>query len=238
MALVRSEVAALAAYLEGDLSARLASFGTEKSARALHVAQELRRETSRIVKRDLARAGAPAPAALAQARDGFAAMCQQAVISLAEVFTPGSDLKDLFDNAISRKVQAHRLRTDLFAFREVCREAERVLTSDDARAAERAVAALKAFVAYFRDVSYQLLRYSDFDPFDRFTAIVNETPAVPPGPAQRLRLSDDCRLFIEVLDRTFVAVSRREDLANDPFSPREGQQLAARFLQDPVAAAS
>lgn len=231
LALVRSEIAALAAYLEGDLSARLAPMGTEKSARALHVAEELRQEAMRIVKRDLAREGSPDPESLGRARNGFEEMGQRAVISLAEVFAPGADLSALFDDPVMRKVQAHRLRTDLFAFREVCREAEQWLVSGEPDRAERAIAALKAYVAYFRDVSYQLLRYSDFDPYDRFTAIINETPARPAGPAQLLRLADDCRTFTEVLDRTFTAVSRREALAEDPFSPREGTALASRFLQ-------
>ena len=40
-----------------------------------------------------------------------------------------------------------------------------------------------------------------------------------------------------MLDKTFTAIGRREDLADQPFDAAESQRLAERFLTDPAAAA-
>ncbi|MBI5545687.1 MAG: hypothetical protein HY901_17505, partial [Deltaproteobacteria bacterium] len=230
LALVRSEIASLAAFLEGDLSARLARLGTDKSARAIRVAQELRRETSRIVKKELAFVGTPPAGTVGRARDAFSSMCRTAIGALAQALDSSIDPEALFDDAGERREQARRLRLDLFAFREVCQWAEQALTKGAPVDAMRAIDALKAFALYFRDVSYQLLRYGDYESFDRFTAIVTETDGVPSGPSQRQRLAEDCRVFTGVLDRTFTSVSRREDLGAFPFDVGEGRRLAERFL--------
>jgi hypothetical protein len=230
LALVRSEIASLAAYLEGDLAAQLARLGADKSAQAIRAAQELRKETSRIVKRDLAFTGTPKPGAVGHAREELAAMCRDAIANLTRLFTSDLEDKALFDEVSGRREQSMRLRLDLFAFREICTHAARAITGSHRVEAEKALASLKEYVVYFRDVSYQLLRYSDYEPFDRFSAIVAETDFIPDGPVQRQRLADDFKVFTEVLDRAFTAVGRREDLQHVTFDVNQGRQLATRFL--------
>ncbi len=228
LALVRSEIASLAAFLEGDLAAWFGRTSRERSAQVIGVAQELRKETSRVVKRDLTFLGTPTQGAPGRARDALAAMCRAGIAGLARTLDPNVTEELLFDPA-ERRDQAHRLRLDLYAYRELCLAAEKVLGSDAVRAPE-ALVSLHGFVAYFRDVSYQLLRYADFEPFERFAAIVHETDRLPDSQAQRDRLAEDCRVFGQQAERTFTAVSRREELADHPFDLAEGQALADRFL--------
>ncbi len=230
LALVRSEIASLAAYLEGELSAQLARLGPDKSALAIRAGQELRRETARVVKQDLAFTGTPPHGAVGHARQELEKLCRNTITGLARLFEPTADEGRLFDEVAGRREQARRLRLDLFAFREVCQHASRSVLGSDRAKAEKAFQSLKEFVAYFRDVSYQLLRYSDFEPFDRFTAIVAETDQLPEGPVQRQRLADDFKVFTEVLDRTFTAINRREDVQQLPFEILEGRKLVERFL--------
>ena len=230
LALARSEIASLAAFLEGDLAACLARLGTEKSAQAIRVAQDLRKETSKVVRRELAFVGTPPAGAVGRAREAFAGMCRSAIGDIAGAFDPSLKAQPLFDVEAERREQAKRLRLDLYAYRNVCQFAETALVTPDDKVARRGLAALHGFCSYFRDVSYQLLRYGDFEPFERFAAIVQETEELPDGPVQRARLSQDCRLFSAVLEKTFVAVGRRDDLAEIPFEPKEAQSLAERFL--------
>ncbi|MGC4117309.1 MAG: hypothetical protein QM765_22660 [Myxococcales bacterium] len=133
-----------------------------------------------------------------------------------------------------RHEQARRLRLDLFAYREICAVAEQALgpVGNDADTA-RALAALKGFALYFRDVSYQLLRYADFEPFERFASIVQESEVQPTG-ASRTRLAEDCKVFGAMVEKTFHAVSRREEIAREPFDQYEGQKLSDRFLKAPA----
>jgi hypothetical protein len=229
LALVRSEIAALAAFLEGDLAASLARVGPEKSARAVRVAQDLRKDTSKVVKRELAFSGTPPTGAVGRARESFAQMCRSAIANLASAFDPTLEAASLFDMGHERREQARRLRQDLYAYRDVCIFAQSALVQPEAEQARKGLAALHAYVAYFRDVSYQLLRYGDFEPFERFAAIINETDKLPEGPVQRARLAQDCRVFAAVVERTFVAVGRREDIAEVPFEPSEAKRLAAKF---------
>lgn len=235
LALVRSEIASLTAFLEGDLAACLTRLGPEKSAAAIRIAQEVRAETSRVVKQDLGATGAPSGAP-GRAREDLSKMCRKAVTDLACIFNPSLEVSSLFDAASERHEQARRLRLDLFAYREVCAVAEQALAAGGGEAeAARALAALKAFALYFRDVSYQLLRYADFEPFERFAAIVQEPDALPAGPA-RARLAEDCRVFGAMAEKTFGAVCRREEIAREPFDQAEGKRLAERFLKDAPAA--
>jgi hypothetical protein len=148
---------------------------------------------------------------------------------LVAIIEPSLAERDLFDDASERREQAQRLRLDLFAFRDICQAAAETLDQAALPGTDRALEAMKAYVGYFRDVSYQLLRYGDYEAFDRFAAIVAETDAWPMGPLQRHRLAGDCRLFVSVLDRTFAAVGRRGDLAQVPFDAEEGRRLARRF---------
>ena len=41
--------------------------------------------------------------------------------------------------------------------------------------------AIESFLGFFQDVSYQLLRYSDYEAFDRFGALLTELPWPPFG---------------------------------------------------------
>ncbi|MGI5862681.1 MAG: hypothetical protein ACOX6T_11570 [Myxococcales bacterium] len=230
LALVRSETFTLAAFIEGELSARLALLGSEQSARAVSAAEDLRCEANRVVKEELSFVGPPPKGAIGRARDGLVGICRQSIAQLAQIFDPGFD-EALFDSPAARVEQSRRLRLDLFAYREVCHWAGQVFAKGSAEQCERALAQLKVFVAYFRDVSYQLLRYGDYDPFDRFAAIINETRSAPTGEARRNRLVEDCRVFTEMLERTFAAVSRRGDLAKLPFDAQEGRALACRYTQ-------
>jgi hypothetical protein len=125
---------------------------------------------------------------------------------------------------------AQRLRKDLWVFGQLCRTTEQALRAEDVPAAESALTAFKSFLSYFQDVSYQLLRYSDYEQFDRFSALLVELPWPPEGPSIRLRLAEDLRQFTPILEATFAAVSRRVLLQGRTFDRKDAESLRDRFL--------
>jgi hypothetical protein len=226
LALVRSEATSLAAFLEGELAAALVSSGPRPAAGVSKLAIEIRKEVSKIYKRHLSGVTPADRAAGGRAREAFEGLFKQWITSLAQLFDEQLDGREIFDDYVSRQEQARRLRHDLWAFREVCRRVERAAQRATTEEVERALRGLRRFLAYFHDVSYQLLRYGDYSPFDRFIQIIQEADVARLGqPRVRRQLRDDCRAFGEVLAQTFAAVSKREELGGQPFAEAEAQKL-------------
>lgn len=153
-----------------------------------------------------------------------------------EALAPNGGLADgVFDELMSPQEAALRLRKDLWVYAQLCRAAESHLRAEDVPAAERVLDALKGFLGYFHDGSYQLLRYGDYDAFDRFTSLLVELPWPPEGPGIRARLGEDLRRFIQTLESTFHSVSRRTHLQGRGFDRQDAEALRDRFLTPPHA---
>ena len=228
LALVRSEAYSLTLFLKDELLPA-AQHKAQKVA-ALKAARDIARESRRVAQEVLAREGGGPARAPLEAAVAFTHLLRDQVVRLAASIDVILDQGPAaFFTLSSPSEQARRLRLDLWAFGALCRAADDALrTGEEAQRAE-ALYALRGFIGYFYDVSYQLLRYQDYEAFDRFAAIVLETERPPEGPAALHRLAMDVRLFTEVLDRTFAQVSRRSDLSAHTFDQRDGEALLARF---------
>ncbi|MHB8418990.1 MAG: hypothetical protein ACYDCL_13010 [Myxococcales bacterium] len=227
MSLVRSESTALASYLDRDLPAEVTI--PELASLAKKTAVEIRKEVAKVLRKHLASAAPGDTEPIAKAREALEGRFKQWIVSLAQGLEPSIDGNELFDDYVSRREQAKRLRADLFCFREVCRRTERLAAHaepGDGGDLERRVRDLQHFVSYFRDVSYQLLRYGDYEPFDGFISILRD---LDPGrlrqPRVRRQLGEDCRAFEEVLLRVFAAVCKRDELAKVPFDEAEAREI-------------
>jgi hypothetical protein len=230
VALVHSEFQALSAFLDAEASRKLEARAPDKARVLTRVAVALKRDSARTWKRELGQVGRATPAAVVRVKQDFVSLCKQQVALLAGVFEPKLSEMELFDDVVSRQEQAKRLRLDLCAYREVIGRMTKALTSPVMEEARDALDGLRKFIAYFRDVSYQLLRYGDYEPFDRFQALVADLESPPPAPVQRARMEEDLRLFAAVLDKTFSSVCRREELSDSPFDELDGAQLAELFV--------
>ncbi len=251
LALVRSEAVSLAGFFSADLAPRA---GPKRlKAAALRAARDIAKECDRVARRilvDLDR-DPEAPRAAAAA---FTQLFRAQVVALAAALGSNGHgateqgIKDAFEALVSPEERAHRLRQDLWVFAQLCRATEAALRRNDAAAeepgnegaasaarqrADAHLAALGRFLADFHAVSYQLLRYGDFEPFDRFAALLTELPWPPEGPGMRQRLAEDLRLFGKVLESTFRAVSRRALLRERAFERAEAEALRDRYLPPP-----
>ncbi len=228
LALVRSEAVSLVGYLRQELATQV---GPKRlKAAALRSARDITREAQRI-NRDLLVDAESDQDALLQAGDAFTELFRHQVAALVEALEPGAASgADAFSQLVSREAMAQRLRKDLWVFGQLCRATETALRAENLPSAEKAMAALKAFLGYFQDVGYQLLRYSDYEPFDRFTALLVEMPWPAEGPAMRHRLAEDLRQFSQVLEGAFTSVSRRVLLQGRSFDRKDAEALRDRFL--------
>ncbi|MBF5042565.1 hypothetical protein FGE12_09150 [Aggregicoccus sp. 17bor-14] len=248
LALVRSEAVSLVGFLNAELAPRA---GPKRlKAAALRAARDLAKECERISRRVLVDLDRD-PEAPAHAAAAFRTLFREQVVALAAALGANghSSPEDAFEALVSPEERAHRLRQDLWVFAQLCRATEGALrrdeaagaagapgpdASDTARRADAHLAALGRFLADFHAVSYQLLRYGDFEPFDRFAALLTELPWPPEGPGMRQRLAEDLRLFGKVLESTFRAVSRRALLRERAFERAEAEALRDRYLPPPA----
>ncbi|AEI68434.1 hypothetical protein [Corallococcus macrosporus] len=232
LALVRSEANALASWMHAELSPKAGSKSLQ--AATLRAARDIARETERVAREVLVNLDRDAEAPL-RAAAAFTAVLRTQVVALVEALAPNGGLSEgVFDELMSPQEGALRLRKDLWVYAQLCRSAESHLRAEDVPAAERALDALKLFLGYFHDGSYQLLRYGDYDAFDRFTSLLVELPWPPEGPGIRARLAEDLRRFIQTLESTFHAVSRRTHLQGRGFDRQDAEALRDRFLTTPA----
>ena len=230
LALVRSEATALAAFLEGELQQALPPEAAQVAACTSRMAVEIRKEVGKVLRKQLAGHSPGDAEPIAKSRDALDALFKQWIAALARSIDPSLAGTELFDDYVSRREQARRLRADLWCFAEICRRCEAMTQRGLPDELDQSVKELRRFVAYFRDVSYQLLRFGDYDPFDRFLAILEELDLHQRAPSQaRQKLFADCRAFGEVLDRVFGSVSKRDELAQLPFEEREGRDILTRL---------
>lgn len=228
LALVRSEAGSLVGFLRQEFATQA---GPKRlKAAGLRVARDIAKETNRIAREVLVELES-APDAPMKAAIAFTALFRSQVVALVEALEPGAaSAEDAFQQLVSQEAAAQRLRKDLWVFGQLCRATETALRSEDVPAAEAALSAFKSFLGYFQDASYQLLRYSDYESFDRFTALLMELPWPPEGPGIRHRLAEDLRHFTPTLESTFTSVSRRVLLQGRTFDRKDAESLRDRFL--------
>jgi hypothetical protein len=231
LALVRSEALSLAGYLRNELSPKAGP--NPLQAACLRMARDIARETERIAREVLVELDRDRAAA-ARASYAFTQLFQNQVVALTEALSPGSTSGEApFEQLTASMESAERLRKDLWVFAQLCRTAEGHLRDEDVQSAEAVISSIVAFLGYFQDGGYQLLRYVDYEAFDRFSALLTELPWPPEGPAIRTRLIEDLRGFSQVLENTFAAISRRASLRGFSFDRAEAELLRDRFLVSP-----
>ncbi len=230
LALVRSEAMSLAAWLQGEFVGALPL--KRQKAAAVRISRDLLKESQRITRQVLGGVDAGADAPERAAAD-FTALFRGQVIALLRIAEPSAAAAE-FEELTSPVELSERLRTDLWAFSALAEAAARVFRKGGGRQATVALGAMHAFLRHFQGVSYQLLRYADYEPFDRFAQLLAETARVPEGQAPRERLADDLHLFAQMAQTVFAHVSRRSALDGRRFDARAARALMSRFRGAPA----
>ncbi|MFZ5468584.1 MAG: hypothetical protein ACOZIN_04025 [Myxococcota bacterium] len=223
LALSKSELVTLVGFLKAELATKVPR--KRHQGVALKVARDLSRESARIAHR-LSEKPKENDEALLEAAVELTELLRRQLSHLAGAIDAGL-AEVAFTHLVSHVQMSQRLRQDLWVFAKLCGQAEAALR--DEGTAEAALSALHQYLGYFYDVSYQLLRYGDYEAFDRFAALLAELPYPPAGPVARARLAEDCRIFAQVAETTFAAVNRRAELAGRKLNIAEAEALRARF---------
>ncbi len=233
LALARSEMLALIGYLEGDLPKLCATAEGVGNAGAVgrSAASPIRRaleETKTLLLTPL-----KDRKRVDEARETLVFATKASIAALAEGLDPKLAATDLYEDKRTRLEQAERLRRDLWVFHQLTLSATQALALPEATPA--AAEPLRRFAAEFRDVSYQLLRHSDREAFDRFLVLLEAFCAKAasveePREVRLQRLRDDCRRFSEILRHALETVDRRAELARAPADQTSYSAALARHL--------
>ena len=135
----------------------------------------------------------------------------------------------------SDKARSERLRRDVWMFQQILRafvaKAKGTVDATDQWAGMSTFRFVREFVKYFKSMGYQLLRYSDYERFDRFMSLVDRLRDGDVLEVQRLsHVVAQCEDFNEFLTHMFEAVSRREELRDSEFDRRDAARTLKLFL--------
>ncbi len=172
----------------------------------------------------------------AAACTSLTAFIQNATILLAREFDPTLQGKRVFVQFVSAKERSNRLRRDIWMFQKVLRafieKTRGTIKTTDRWSGMNTFRFVREFVGYFRTMGYQLLRYSDYAEFDKFMQLVDRLRDGAVLEIQQVsNVITACEDFMNFLDQTFEAVSRRDELKDCPFDTKEAAHTLKLFLK-------
>ncbi|MBN2340948.1 MAG: hypothetical protein JXX29_07195 [Deltaproteobacteria bacterium] len=160
---------------------------------------------------------------------------QNAAVLLVQEFNVSVQGDDLFEDFTSDVTRSERLRRDIWMFRQILK-AFVAKTRGTESVRDRWIGLntfkfVKTFVAYFRSMGYQLLRYSDYERFDKFMALVDRLRDGDVLEVQRLSsVVEECEAFYQFLEKMFDVVSLRKELHDVPFDTRDAAKTLKLFI--------
>jgi len=173
--------------------------------------------------------------AIDQAMGYLRGYLQNAIVLLAREFNPDLDGERLFVDFTSEQIRSARLRRDIWMFQQILRafiaKAHGSADAADQWGGLSTFRFVRDFVSYFKSMGYQLLRYSDYDRFDRILSLVDRLRDGDVLEVQRVnQVITACEDFLAFLGQMFDAVSRREELRGVAFDRRDAARTLKLFL--------
>ncbi len=195
-------------------SQALAEAALEVSRRLERQLRELFGERQVVLDLERSRLQGQDDRSLDSSRALLDAFLKDCVARVVGVYRPGVTADDLFDSDRSQREQSHRLRADLWLFRQLI---ERALDHSGRQPRLRIPPPLLHFSDYFLETSYNFLRYGDGGPFERYHAILAEGRQRGGGNGVwRSRFIEDSQRFRDYLIETYDLVCRRSELVDHP----------------------
>jgi hypothetical protein len=160
---------------------------------------------------------------------------QNATVLLVREFNVGIQGDDLFEDFTSDVARSRRLQRDIWMFRQILKafmaKTRGTEAVRDKWAGLDTFRFVKTFVEYFRSMGYQLLRYSDYERFDKFMALVDRLRDGDVLEVQRLSsVMEECEAFYLFLEKMFDSVNLRKELADESFDTRDAARTLKLFI--------
>lgn len=141
----------------------------------------------------------------------------------------------MFEDFSSDATRSERLRRDIWMFKQILKAfVVKIRGTESVR--DRWIGLntfkfVRTFVEYFRSMGYQLLRYSDYDRFDKFMALVDRLRDGDVLEVQRLsHIVAECEAFYLYLEKMFETVEQRNELQDIPFDLKDAARTLKLFI--------
>jgi hypothetical protein len=244
LVLLRSEHRSLHLLLERDVARRFFSARpVQPDERALidradGLAFQLAMEKDKVFKKLLR--GYDSCASLRELR-GRVESCQQlltvffeaAVTELASVSDPDFSADSVFADAVERLEHSARLREDLWVFNEILNHVIATVVNESRSAEDKweAYCRLLNFLTYFENLSFQWVRFCDYESFVGFFSemrAVRRESLASLAECHDIASNFECfRIFIEMVGSH---VSQRSELRGVRLDPEPAQATLQQFL--------
>ncbi len=247
-ALIHSESVQLAEFLERGLPKALEkelegdeeSFRTELLKTADSLNFQLSMELKKIYHGELLGAtrtrDAPALRAAVENSHGILTnFYQQSIIQMVKVFESHIEGRDIFSIYTSRLRQSLQLRSDIWVFKELMdrfeEQAETNADEDTEIIYIKYFRILKDYMIYFRNESYNLLRYEDLREIERFFGFMDRMGARDLKEPEKLNeFVYQAKFFKIFLETTLGSIGMRSELKNRPIDYRACERFLKEFI--------
>ncbi len=244
--LVRSEISALAEYLENELPKIVAEKLPGKDSEALvavfdSLAFQLDMESKKVYQLEIKDVVDEKEVnrlltGMARGKGVLVEILRQLVVQLARGLDPTVEGRHIFMDFISRNELSLKLRKDLWIFQKVVENLNQNITDDlpkrEYKPVLEALKSLRNYIFYFQNVSFQMVRFTDRGAFEDFFHAIDEFSAESVYEQELIdELHGKIRAFGIFLETTLGNVSQRGELKDQPFGTREGEHILQQFLK-------
>lgn len=247
--LIHSEARSLKTYIESDIPKELKTTKkTEKSAQPLRTAflnfldslsfqinMELKKTFQQIL-RDAAEihSSGTLRTIIDNSKGVLNNFFQQSIVSISQIVKPEINGYDIFPDFVSRIEQSLRLREDIWIMYQLVTKFETAINSPKPNPVliKKSFNALQEFIIYFKNLSYNLLRVSDLEDFNKFFQQIDDY--LEEDLENQLKIDELKKLlhlFSIFLSTTLSHINNRQELKNKPVDEEHAQQIMQQFLK-------
>ncbi len=159
---------------------------------------------------------------------------QQSIVSIVHLVKPDIQGSDIFPDFISRQEQSLRLREDIWILYQFVNKLNSSLNAPNINLSliTKEFGVLLDFIIYFKNLSYNLLRMSDLDDFNRFFAQIEEYSEEDLKNSLKIEeMKKLLHLFSIFLSTTISHINNRQELKNLPVDEEHARQIMREFLK-------
>lgn len=159
---------------------------------------------------------------------------QQSIVSIAHLIKPDIKGSDIFPDFVSRQEQSLRLREDVWILYQFVNNLNNSLNAQNINNVliKKWFGTLLDFIIYFKNLSYNLLRMSDLDDFNKFFSQIEEYSEDDlENPSRIEEIKKLLHLFSIFLSTTLSHINNRQELKNLPVDEEHATQIMKEFLK-------
>lgn len=159
---------------------------------------------------------------------------QQSIVSISHLIKPDINGSDIFPDFVSRQEQSLRLREDVWILYQFVNKLDSALNAQNTNhiLIKKEFGAFLDFMIYFKNLSYNLLRMSDLDDFNKFFGQIEEYSEDDLENSLKIEeIKKLLHLFSIFLSTTLSHINNRQELKNLGVDEEHAMQIMQEFLK-------